>query len=202
MQQAAAKAKAKVSTRGEAKGSPAKQASFLIVFPGDNKLKDRLAEQIGRRIPEASVVELDIINHKSQDLTFPLLQAAILDDISQGKYQAVHFALPCSSCSIVRGDQLRSKKQPRFVDGVDARWHKYLLKHDSLCDFVALCIDLLDAQGLRWTFERPGGARRRVVAGVLGRVRRLGHGVGSRAHQTHPAAWCPPSSHPAMHARL
>ena len=127
----------------------------LVVFSGDKTVKDRLAEQQRRRDPEAEVVEMDIVNDPKCDLTEPLLQMQLLGEIAAGTYVSVHFALPCSSYSVVRGDQLRSKKQPRNMDGVDARWHKYLQMHDGLCDFVAQCIDLLDAQQLRWSLENP-----------------------------------------------
>ena len=127
----------------------------LIVYAGDPSIKTRLAAQIIRLSPGDTVREVDLLNGPDHDLRKPELLAQLIAEIIERRYISVHVAIPCSSYAIVRGEQLRSKAEPRGITPIPPRWRNYLDKHNALTDAGLDIIDACKRNEIRWTLENP-----------------------------------------------
>ena len=126
--------------------SHARPHRFLIIFSGPSTHAGRLRDQIVDTLPDAVVIEYDILNGVEQDVLRPDVQEDIFQDLLAGKYDRVFLAIPCSSFSIVRGDQLRSVPKPNGIEPFPAKWARYIRKHNRLISFstrvLRICIRL------------------------------------------------------------
>ena len=135
--------------------SQSQRRVHLIVYAGDPTIKTRLAAQIMRQSPGDSVREVDILNGDDHDLRNSELLKELIKGILEGKFASVHVAIPCSSYAIVRGEKLRSKREPRGMTPIPPQWRNYLNKHNALTDAGLDIIDACRRRGIRWTLENP-----------------------------------------------
>ena len=130
--------------------------SILILFSGPSSTVKRLKTSILARNPRCKVTEYDILNDDIlQDLLDKRVQASVISDLIHGKYSRVFIALPCSSYSIVQGQQLRSVEQPRGIEPFPKKWARYINKHNRLTDFVEQIIRLCHQLDVSWAVENP-----------------------------------------------
>jgi hypothetical protein len=144
------------STAASAADLEAGVNEYLILFSGDRKLATRMAAQLRSIDPSAIVHERDVVNDAvAEDLLRSEVQEEIISGLYSSRYKAVYVAVPCSSYSIVRGDQIRSKAEPRGMRAAMARWGAYLAKHNQLADFAAFVLEICVELGVPWMVENP-----------------------------------------------
>ena len=133
---------------------------YLIIFAGSSKIKGRMAEQIKTRDPTAVITEYDIENDRvGQNVLDPHVQQRIIKGLYERRFKAVYVGTPCSSYSIVRGVQIRSKKYPRGLQAALKDWGAYLRKHNNLADFSAFVLEACMELDIPWLLENPACRR-------------------------------------------
>ena len=55
----------------------------------------------------------------------------------------------------MRGEQIRSKVEPRGMKSAQASWGAYLQKHNQLADFTALVLEACMELQIPWMLENP-----------------------------------------------
>ena len=128
----------------------------LIVYSGTRKVTRHLAQCLEELDVGSEVVTIDILDDPiHQDVRDPQVLLGLVQLLLSGRVVSCFLAIPCSSYSVVRGEQLRSNAEPRGMAEKMAQWAKYIEKHNELTDVGCFLAELCDQLNILWMIENP-----------------------------------------------